>query len=136
MSGVLIDTHMFLFLMSESDRVPADVRRAIDDAEHRFFSVASVWEMSIKTAIGKLRLPEPLNRFVPSRMSAMLVRSLPITEAHAIRVASLAPIHRDPFDRLLVAQALEESLTIVTLDPQIARYGVATVGVKTRKKKR
>jgi PIN domain nuclease of toxin-antitoxin system len=134
-SGVLLDTHIFLFLTDDVERVPARVRRAIDDAEQRYLSAASVWEMSIKISIGKLRLPETLERFLPSRSAELLTRSLPVTQRHALRAGNLPPIHGDPFDRMLVAQALEEDLVLLTLDPSVASYAVKTLGYDTPRKR-
>ncbi|HEY9086060.1 MAG TPA: type II toxin-antitoxin system VapC family toxin [Candidatus Tyrphobacter sp.] len=139
MNGVLLDTHVFLFLVDDVERVPLSVRKAIDDAEQRFLSVASMWEMAIKISIGKLRLPEAIERYIPSRTSQALIRPLPILAGHVMRVASLPPLHRDPFDRLLVSQALEEGLTLLTMDRQVAQYDVPSLGVprtKGRRKRR
>jgi PIN domain nuclease of toxin-antitoxin system len=87
-------------------------------------SAVSSWEISIKYALGKLSLPEPPSRYVPSRMTASGSRGLAIEHAHAVRVAELPPHHRDPFDRLLVAQAQIEKLILVTADRQFEPYDV------------
>ena len=138
MSGVLLDTRVFLFVADEVDRVPASVRRAIDEAEQRYLSVASAWETAIKISIGKLRLPEALEPYLLSRSASLLMRSLPIAQRHAVRAGALPPIHGDPFDRILVAQALEEDLVLLTLDPRVASYGVKTVsyGAPPKRRKR
>ena len=87
-------------------------------------SAASSWEIAIKYALGKLPLPAPPPEYVPSRMQASGTGALPITHAHALHVASLPTHHRDPFDRLLVAQAQVESLPLLTADPQLGRYDI------------
>lgn len=129
MSGVLLDTHVFLFLADEAERVPIEFRRAVDQADERYLSAASAWEMAVKSSLGKLRLPESPDRYISSRSSQLLLRSLPISQRHATRAGGLPALHRDPFDRMLVAQALEESLVLLTLDPRVLQYDVRTVHV-------
>lgn len=136
MSGVLLDTHTFLSLLLEPERVPSSVRQALDTSPLRYLSVASVWEMSIKYSIGKLPLPEQPSTYVPSRAARLLVQSLPITERHALRVATLPLLHRDPFDRLLIAQAIEEDLQLLTLDRRILRYAVPALRVRDSKREK
>jgi len=135
-NGVLLDTHVFLSLALEPERVPAAMRQALDASPHRLLSVASAWEISIKYSTGKLPLPEPPAAYVRSRSSQLLVQSLPITEQHAVRVATLPMFHRDPFDRLLIAQALEEDLVLLTLDRRVLQYKVRTVRVERQRTKR
>ena len=95
-----------------------------DGRDDLFFSAASSWEIAIKAGIGKLKLPEPPEDYVPPRIARAGMTALDVTHAHALRVHALPPIHKDPFDRLLVAQAAVEGLTILTADPQIGRYSV------------
>jgi len=90
-------------------------------------SVASVWEIAIKHGLGKLRLPEPLEQWVPSRVRIGQTTILTIELAHALRVASLPTLHRDPFDRLIVAQALVEGVPLLTADSALADYGADVV---------
>lgn len=90
-------------------------------------SAASVWEIVIKHAIGKLRLPLPPREYVTSRMARDEVRPLVISVEHTLRVADLDPHHRDPFDRLILAQATHEGLPVMTNDPQFAAYGIEVV---------
>jgi len=90
-------------------------------------SAASSWEIAIKWAGGRLPLPEPPVSYVPARMRRSGVEGLPVAHAHALQVAMLPPHHRDPFDRLLVAQAQVERLTIVTADPVFDAYDVPLV---------
>jgi PIN domain nuclease of toxin-antitoxin system len=117
--SLLLDTQVLIW-WDEGGRLAPEARRAIRDAPEVFVSAASAWEVAIKTALGRLR---------PSRTVEDAVREsgfleLPITFRHAARVTSLPPHHRDPFDRLLVAQAGVEHLTLVTRDPAFAPYGV------------
>lgn len=132
MNRVLLDTHVFLLLATDSKRVPPPMRRAVEEADDRYISAASAWEIAIKSQRGKLRLPEAAESYVRSRAAKMLLLPLAVTQSHALRVASLPLHHRDPFDRLLVAQALEEQLTLLTLDRAFARYDVPTLRVSRR----
>ena len=136
MSRVLVDTHVFLFLVDDVERVPRSFHRAIDEATERYLSAASAWEMVIKVSLGKLRLPESAEKYIPSRTSELLMRSLPITQRHAVRAGTLPLLHRDPFDRMLVAQSLEEDLLLLTLDPRVLRYGVRAPEIAERRAKR
>jgi PIN domain nuclease of toxin-antitoxin system len=133
-SRVLLDTHVFLFLAANPKRVPPAIQRAVNDAEERYLSAASAWEIAVKAQLGKLRLPEAPAKYVRSRASKMMLVSLPVTQAHALRVYSLPMHHRDPFDRLLIAQALEEQLTLLTVDRKILRYDVETFGLSKRRR--
>jgi PIN domain nuclease of toxin-antitoxin system len=100
----------------------------LDSTEHELLlSAASSWEISIKYALGKLRLPEPPFEYVPDRMTESGVTGLPVEHRHALTVAGLPPHHRDPFDRILIAQAMVESLAILTADPQLSRYEVDVI---------
>jgi len=119
----LLDTHCWLWLQTDPDRFSGEVLGLLEHpANDLFFSAASSWEIAIKYALGKLSLPEPPGRYVPTRMRASGTRGLPVEHAHAARVAELPPHHRDPFERLLVAQAQLEKLTLVTVDPQLEKY--------------
>ncbi len=86
--------------------------------------MASVWEIGIKVSIGKLPLPEPIDHYVSTRMAQMRARSLEITTAHALQVAALPLHHRDPFDRMLIAQAQVEDMTLVSADAMFNQYEV------------
>lgn len=92
-----------------------------------FLSAASAWEIGIKYALRKLRLPEPPAAYVPNRMQALRVLPLSVEHAHALQVSVLPPHHRDPFDRILIAQAQLEDLPVLTADPVFSRYDVATI---------
>jgi PIN domain nuclease of toxin-antitoxin system len=124
----LLDTHVWLWLQTQPERVSDDVRdRLGDGAAQLLLSAASSWEIAIKHALGKLPLPEPPKTYVPSRMRHDGVDGLPVTHAHALHVATLPPHHGDPFDRLLVAQSQVEDVPLVTADPRITRYDVTVV---------
>lgn len=124
---VILDTHVFLWLQIEPERLGKQLRVIEDRRTELFLSVASSWEIAIKSGLGRLSLPEPVERYVPERLRAIGARSLPIEHAHALAVAGLPPLHRDPFDRLLVAQARALKVPIMTADLEIARYPVETL---------
>lgn len=116
---ILLDTHLFLWALSAPSKLSAAARKQIDAAEV-FVSAASIWEISIKSAIGKLDAdPDELLAGVEPAGFSML----PITGEHAAKVAKLAPIHKDPFDRILVAQASVEPMILLTNDDTLRDYG-------------
>ena len=116
---VLLDTHLLLWTLADPERLPAEARRLIDHADV-YVSAASIWEISIKAALGKLSA-DP--REVVAALEPAGFIPLPVSEAHAAHVATLPPVHRDPFDRLLVAQALVEPMRLLTTDTVLAGYG-------------
>jgi PIN domain nuclease of toxin-antitoxin system len=120
--NVLLDTHVLIW-WDEGRRIAAGARQAIEEADAVYVSAASVWEIAIKTALGRLRS----TRTVEEAASDSGFLELPVTFRHAEWVTGLPPHHRDPFDRMLVAQAAVEELTLVTRDPVFARYGVALI---------
>lgn len=125
---VLLDTHAFLWWLLEDQRLSPVARDTIaDPGIDVLVSPVSAWEIAIKAADGRLDLPEPSRTYVPSRMAANRFGELPITLDHCLRTAELPLIHRDPFDRLLVAQAQAEDLPLVSGDPAITRYDVETI---------
>ena len=125
---ILIDTHCWLWLQVSPERINPDVMaRFKDQANELYLSAASSWEIAIKYRLGKLQLPVAPSEYVPDRMRANGVKGLPVEHAHALYVSELPPLHRDPFDRLLVAQGILESMTIATVDPQIVQYEVETI---------
>lgn len=125
---VLVDTQCWLWMASAPEKLSAHARELVlTTANELYLSSASAWEISIKYALGKLQLPEPPGRYVPSRVHTLRTWTLPIDQEHALRVASLPPHHRDPFDRLLVAQAQVEDLPILTADPVFDRYDVTVI---------
>lgn len=121
----LLDTHCWLWLQVSPDEFAEDVRTELGDPRTvSWLSAASSWEIAIKYSIGKLPLPQPPEQYVPARLSGTPVRSLPVQHAHALRVAALPLHHRDPFDRLLIAQAQVDRLTVLTDDRAFALYDV------------
>jgi PIN domain nuclease of toxin-antitoxin system len=125
---LLLDTHAFLWWVSDARELSKKARAAIADPDNEcLLSLVSCWEIAVKLSLGKLKLPATIERFIPEQLTANAFRQLDISFRHAARVAGLAFHHRDPFDRLLVAQALEEALTVVSADPVFRRYGVKRV---------
>jgi PIN domain nuclease of toxin-antitoxin system len=124
---LLLDTHVFLWLLAEPDRLGRHIGSLEDPNNELLLSAASSWEIAIKIQLGRLDLPDDPKRYVPDRMRAIGAEPLPIEHNHALAVSELPPLHRDPFDRMLVAQARDLRLTIVTADVQIARYEVETL---------
>lgn len=126
---VLLDTHVFLWLNAEPERLGEHLSLVEDHRSELLFSAASSWEIAIKYGLGRLPLPEPPDRYVPSRIRAVGARALAIEHTHALAVAALPPLHRDPFDRLLIAQASLLDVPILTADPLVAEYPVNTLMV-------
>lgn len=123
---VLLDTHAFLWWCEDSSELSAKARKAIQDNDC-FVSMASFWEIVIKTSLKKLRLPAPIDRYLPEQMSLNGFETLEITFRQTMGTATLPREHRDPFDRLLAAQAIEEKLNIVSHDPSFDTYGIKRI---------
>lgn len=122
---VLLDTHVFLWWIEDNAALTSRARKTVGDpANECLVSLASCWEMAIKASLGKLQLPGVMERFIPEQLAINAFRQLEIEFRHVARLASLPFHHRDPFDRMLVAQALEEGLPIVSADRVFRRYGV------------
>jgi PIN domain nuclease of toxin-antitoxin system len=122
---LLLDTHVFLWYISADRQLPIIFRDAIrDPANEVYLSVASVWEAVIKWDLGKLPLPAAPAEYLPRQRAAHEISTLPIEEAALAHRASLPPLHRDPFDRIWVAQALQLGLRIVTVDQAVRAYPV------------
>ncbi|MGH9070379.1 MAG: type II toxin-antitoxin system VapC family toxin [Acidimicrobiales bacterium] len=124
---LLLDTSVFLWLLSEPERLGDHVGYLADPGNELLLSAASSWEIVIKSGLGKLALPDDARRYVPDRMRLIGAAPLAVEHAHALGVSELPLLHRDPFDRMLVAQARHLRLQIVTSDTQIARYDVETL---------
>jgi len=125
---LLLDTHAFLWWVGDHAKLGKGARAAIGDgANECLVSMASAWELAIKVSLGKLTVEGRLDRFLPEQIAANGFETLHIEMDHVARVASLPFHHRDPFDRLLVAQALAEDLAIVSADLVFKRYGVKRV---------
>ncbi len=125
---LLVDTQCWLWMTSQPQRFSEPVRDQLArTSTELLLSAASAWEIAIKHALGKLRLPERPVEYVTSRLRETQTRPLAITWEHAIRVSDLPGHHRDPFDRLLIAQAQIEKVAILTADPAFALYDVEVV---------
>jgi PIN domain nuclease of toxin-antitoxin system len=124
--NLLLDTHALLWFLAGDARLSADARAAIEDLDNtRLFSVASAWEIAIKTSLGKLSLTAPFHQLIPGQLRANGIELLPIRPEHLDGVITLPFHHRDPFDRILVSQSLVEAATVVSADPLLDSYGVA-----------
>lgn len=130
---LLLDTQCWLWWFSQPERLSEEIiERIADESNEVWLSVASIWEMGIKVAIGKLPLPEPIDNYISTRMAQLGARSLEITASHALRAAVLPLHHRDPFDRMLIAQAQIEGMTLVSADAIFNQYEVSILWVASR----
>lgn len=124
----LLDTHVWLWSLVSPDRIGQQAVAVMQDAASTLcLSAASSWEIAIKYHLGKLPLPDKPESFVLPRLTRDGIESIPVQHGHAVRVAELPNHHRDPFDRLLIATAQVEDLTILTADRQISRYDVSHI---------
>jgi PIN domain nuclease of toxin-antitoxin system len=126
---LLLDTHVFLWLNATPERLGAALTEIENSRNRLVVSAATSWEIAIKHARGRLPLPDPPERYVPDLIRRIGAEALAIEHAHALGVASLPLLHRDPFDRLLIAQAHAIEATLVTADQRIAEYPVQTLMV-------
>lgn len=127
---VLLDTHVFLWYITGDAKLPATLRATLQEpANAIFLSTASVWEVVVKHQLGKIDLPSPPARYLPLQRVAHGIASLPIDERAMDYLATLPQLHRDPFDRVLIAQALQHDLMLATVDKAVLAYGVPTVPV-------
>lgn len=125
---LLLDTQVWLWSLAEPERVKDEARALLGDWRNTIYlSAASAWEIAIKSALGKLPLPEAPGIYVPSRMASLGVLPLSITHSHALHVFSLPAYHRDPFDRIIIAQSQVENLPILTADPLFKQYDVTII---------
>lgn len=128
MKLLLLDTHVFLWWVLDDPRLGGKLRDSIADAANRvYLSAASTWEMVIKARLGKLALPDQPKAFIDRHLRENRFDPLPVTIEHTTSLASLPHIHRDPFDRMLIAQSIYEDMTLVTDDPVIQHYNVRTL---------
>jgi PIN domain nuclease of toxin-antitoxin system len=122
---LLLDTHAFLWFCQGDALLSATAKALIEDAGNRkLLSIASCWEVAIKAGLGKLTLGEPSGTYIPNALARTGFDLLPISLTHATAVESLPPHHRDPFDRLLIAQAITERIPVVSADAQLSSYGI------------
>jgi PIN domain nuclease of toxin-antitoxin system len=124
---LLLDTHIFLWLQTAPERLGQQLKLVEDHETELLVSAVTSWEIAIKHGIGRLPLPDPPERYVPDRMKAIGATPLAIEHSAALAVSALPPVHRDPFDRLLVAQARLLDVSILTADPVLGQYPVRTV---------
>lgn len=120
---VLLDTHTLIWFIMGDTRLPVALRTLIETVENqRFISVVSLWEIAIKMSLGKLDMGAPFAALIPGQLVANQIEILPIAVAHLHQVAQLPFHHRDPFDRLLIAQSQAEQLPLLSSDPTFAEY--------------
>lgn len=122
---VLLDTHTFLWWITDDPQLSPRARKIISDGENELFlSAASGWEIAIKAKLKRLKLPGEVERFIAEQLALNAIESLPVEMSHALHVYAISDHHRDPFDHLLVAQAKLENLHFLTADQQMSKYGV------------
>ena len=125
---VLLDTHIILWAITDDSRLSRVHRRIyVDGGTELWLSVASIWEVLIKSGLGKLPVPKPAAAWIAKQMEMNRVSLLPIRPSHLAVLETLPPFHRDPFDRMLVAQANAESLSILSDDAVVRKYAVAVL---------
>ncbi len=126
--NVLLDTHTFLWGILDDPQMSVRARDVIGDGTHDvFLSAASAWEIAIKARLGRIRLSEDPERLIPDQVSANGFRLLPIHLRHALKVHALPDVHGDPFDRMLVAQAMVEDMALLSADSHLTRYPVTVL---------
>lgn len=122
---LLLDTHAFLWWVADDPRLSRPAAALVGSGENEvFLSAASAWEIVVKSGLGRIEVPNPVDRWLPDQLERNAFTPLPITLGHALSVATLPAIHRDPFDRVLVAQAVHERMTLVSGDGALAGYPV------------
>ena len=123
MNRYLLDTHVALWIVSSTESLSERVRDLyLDDKNHFFLSIVSIWEMSIKIGLKKLELPISLKKFVQTYITANRIELLPVSASHCYMVSDLPYFHRDPFDRLIISQAMIEKITLVSRDSAFRKY--------------
>jgi PIN domain nuclease of toxin-antitoxin system len=123
----LLDTHTFLWAIAEEEKLSRRAQQIYMGSNDLWLSVASLWEILIKVQAGKLPLPEPAGPYLVRKLSQNRIEVLPITLDHVLKTESLPFHHRDPFDRMIIAQGIEEKWPIVTADPLFGRYAVDVI---------
>ncbi len=126
---LLLDTHVFLWAITGDPRLSAASRRLFESAEHHLFlGSPSLWEMLVKKQLGKLPLPEPAGAYLRRQLRENRIEILGLAADHVFQLETLPALHRDPFDRMLIAQALGEGIPLVTQDAQVRQYPVECLG--------
>jgi PIN domain nuclease of toxin-antitoxin system len=125
---VLIDTHVFLWAVLEPERLSRTVKKILEDLQTEvFLSAACVWEIATKHRLGKLRQADYLVKNFEQALSSLQIEELPIVRAHALKAGSWPVEHRDPFDRILAAQALLEGIPLLTIDPAFEAFSIEVI---------
>jgi PIN domain nuclease of toxin-antitoxin system len=125
---ILLDTHIFLWFISGDIQLSTDVRDAIREPNNEvYLSAISVWEAIVKYQLGKLPLPENPEMYLPKQRDLHQIASLDLDESSVAQLAKLPPLHRDPFDRILICQALQNGLAIATVDAAVRAYSVSVL---------
>jgi len=123
----ILDTHAFLWALAGDARMSRHARDVFAGSTDLFLSMASIWEILIKVQSGKLNLPQPAGPYVLSRLAENRIKTLPISIDHLLAIERLPRHHRDPFDRMLIAQSMEEDWPIITADPKFKQYSVQVI---------
>jgi PIN domain nuclease of toxin-antitoxin system len=123
----LLDTHAFLWAIADDRRFSRKAQQVFTGPNDLWLSVASIWEILIKVKAGKLPLPEPVGPYVVKKLGENRIEVLAINLDHVLRIETLAVHHRDPFDRILISQSIEEKLPLVTADPIFERYPIEVI---------
>jgi PIN domain nuclease of toxin-antitoxin system len=129
---ILLDTHIFLWMFLNPSRISANVEFLLKDTNNQIFlSSISSWEIAIKYSAGKLKLPDAPEIYVPTRIKRAKLLTLEIKHEHALAISYLLPVHKDPFDRLLITQANVENLTLLSADNIFSSYSVKMIDANT-----
>lgn len=122
---LLLDTHVLLWMLIDAVELSVASQRAISDARNeKLLSVVSLWEITIKVSLGKLDVGAPLERFLAELEAHPMIRLLPIETPHLLQLATMPQHHRDPFDRMIVAQSLNENCTLISKESRLDAYGI------------
>ena len=125
---ILLDTHIFLWLITDNDRLSDKSKQAFINSDNElFFSIASYWEICIKISIGKLKLSKNWDKIIKDELMVNSVKLLPISTEHCFQITQLPSHHRDPFDRIVISQAIIEQMHIMTIDSYFSQYEVNIV---------
>lgn len=125
MARYLLDTHIYLWLNDETEKLPQAIDKIVqDDNNELIISMATIWEIQIKYQLKKLILPKPFKQMISEIKSENLYTILPINEHHILNLQNLEFFHKDPFDRIIISQAMLENLTLLTVDEHIIKYPI------------
>ncbi|MGB6297784.1 MAG: type II toxin-antitoxin system VapC family toxin [Rivularia sp. (in: cyanobacteria)] len=125
---ILLDTHIFLWFISDDNKLATDIRDAISDYDNEvYLSIISIWECIVKYKLGKLPLPESPDIYLPKQRDRHQIINLNLDESSVVKLTKLPSLHRDPFDRMLICQALQHNLSIATADKAIRAYPIKLI---------